>query len=169
MVKRFRALHFVLWTVNFAICIGLVCLMFTTKWFINNSALSFAQSQGDTYWKGFFAECRTDYAVGGYACDNFQFPWFLMDGAVLGCRILFVLGWILMMVALGVNVIIGNWNSTIRGTPSYNTHTLKFAHKTDFKCTTPSQIGVAFLIAEFFNRNWANPEPKSPNQVLIVS
>lgn len=161
MAKHFRALHFVLWTVNFALCIGLVYLMFTTKWFINNSVLSFAQSQGDTYWKGFFAECRTDYAVGGYACDNFQFPWFLMDGAVLGCRILLVLGWIMMTVALGVNVIIGNWNSTVRGARPlfyhFNIHTL----------TSSSSPELSYPIFSNFStkKSERTPRTKLPSQV----
>ena len=58
--------------------------------------------KGDTYWKGFFSECRTDYAVNGYLCDNFQYPWFLMDGAVLACRCLYVISWLLLIIGLSL-------------------------------------------------------------------
>merc|ERR1712227_5029 len=85
--------------------------MFSMKWIINNSWLSFAQSQGDTYWKGFFIQCRTDYSVGGITCHNYQFPWFLMDGVLLSNRILYVLAWIFMIAAQGLSFLAGNWNA----------------------------------------------------------
>lgn len=109
-VEKYAGVQFTLWMINFVLCILMAYLLFTSKWIINNSWLSFAPSQGDTYWKGFIIECRTDYAVGGYSCDNYQFPWFVMDGVILSCRILYGTSWFLMIVALGVNVIIGNWN-----------------------------------------------------------
>lgn len=74
-------------------------LMLSMKWVLNNSYLSFGQSQGDTYWKGLFIECRSDYQVGGLSCDNYQYPWFIMDAIILSSRISFVLAWILLTVS----------------------------------------------------------------------
>ena len=73
--------------------------MLSMKWVLNNSYLSFGQSQGDTYWKGLFIECRSDYQVGGLSCDNYQYPWFIMDAIILSSRISFVLAWIVLTVS----------------------------------------------------------------------
>ena len=74
-------------------------LMLSMKWVLNNSYLSFGQSQGDTYWKGLFIECRSDMQVGGLSCDNYQYPWFIMDAIILSSRISYVLAWILLAVS----------------------------------------------------------------------
>ena len=97
MSKKYATLLFGIWFFDFLLLILMTYLMFSMKWIINNSWLSFAQSQGDTYWKGFFIQCRTDYAVNGITCHNYQFPWFQMDGVLLSNRILYVLSWIFMI------------------------------------------------------------------------
>ena len=74
-------------------------LMLSMKWVLNNSYLSFGQSQGDTYWKGLFIECRSDMQVGGLSCDNYQYPWFIMDAIILSSRISYVLAWIFLAVS----------------------------------------------------------------------
>ena len=73
--------------------------MLSMKWVLNNSYLSFGQSQGDTYWKGLFIECRSDMQVGGLSCDNYQYPWFIMDAIILSSRISFVIAWIILTVS----------------------------------------------------------------------
>lgn len=68
---------------------------------IHEIELFLLPNKGDTYWKGFFIQCRTDYSVGGITCHNYQFPWFLMDGVLLSNRILYVLAWIFMITVMG--------------------------------------------------------------------
>ena len=42
--------------------------------------------------------CRTDMQVGGLSCDNYQYPWFMMDAIILSARICYVLSWIFLII-----------------------------------------------------------------------